>query len=203
MSSFTITNSPSGTMYNSDEFLREVIPLAQLLAKNARLEVPFGQDTDLSEAESKETQRQVRVFITSRLYNHIIFVDPRVECIASLRSVRLLERVRRVPPPPTVLLHPLPLPLDSTPCPLYTHPNPLPPPFPRYRALLPPFHHLPTLPWHRDPSRRCLYPRHRLAKTEWPGTYMCPHNQSSRLGGRHPKLRRESTHLPRPSRPAR
>jgi len=65
MSSFTITNSTSGTVYNSDEFLREVIPLAQLLAKNARLEVPFGQDTDLSEAESKETQRQVRVFIPS------------------------------------------------------------------------------------------------------------------------------------------
>ena len=65
MSSFTITNSPSGTVYNSDKFLREVIPLAQLLAKNARLEVPFGQDTDLSEAESKETQRQVRVFIPS------------------------------------------------------------------------------------------------------------------------------------------
>ena len=65
MSSFTITNSTSGTVYKSDEFLREFISLAKLLAKNARLEVPLGQDEDLSEAESKETQQQVRVFIPS------------------------------------------------------------------------------------------------------------------------------------------
>ena len=65
MSSFTMTNSTSGNVYNSDEFLREAISLAQLLAKNARLQVPLPEDTDLSDAEFTETQQQVRAFITS------------------------------------------------------------------------------------------------------------------------------------------
>jgi len=62
MSSFTIT---SGNVYNSDEFLREAISLSQLLAKKARLEVPLGQDTDLSDAEHTEIQQQVCSFIPS------------------------------------------------------------------------------------------------------------------------------------------
>jgi hypothetical protein len=62
MSSFTITNTTSGNVYNSDEFLREVVSLAQLLAKNARLAVPLPQDTDLSDKDEKETQQQVRPF---------------------------------------------------------------------------------------------------------------------------------------------
>ena len=69
MSSFTITNSTSGNVYNSDDFLREVILLAQLLAKNARLEVPLPQDTDLSDTECKETQDQVLVFIAPWFHN--------------------------------------------------------------------------------------------------------------------------------------
>ena len=63
MSSFTIANSTSGNVYNSDDFLREAILLAQLLAKNARLEEPLPQNTDLGDTECKETQDQVLAFI--------------------------------------------------------------------------------------------------------------------------------------------
>jgi len=70
MSSFTITNSTSGNVYDTDEFLREVISLARLLAKNARLEVPLPKDTDLSEAEFNETQQQVRAFISTIQTTH-------------------------------------------------------------------------------------------------------------------------------------
>jgi len=62
MSSFTMSNSTSGNVYNSDAFLREAISLAQLLAKNARLQVPLPEDTDLSDEEFTETQQQVRAF---------------------------------------------------------------------------------------------------------------------------------------------
>ena len=65
MSSFTMTNSTSGNVYNSDEFLRERISLAQLLAKNARLQEPLPEGTDLSDAEFTETQQQVHAFIIS------------------------------------------------------------------------------------------------------------------------------------------
>ena len=42
-----MTNSTSsGNMYNSDEFLCERISLAQLLAKNAQLQVPLPDVTE-------------------------------------------------------------------------------------------------------------------------------------------------------------
>jgi len=58
---FRTSSYTSGNAYKSDEFLREVIRLARLLAKNARLEVPLLQDTDLTDTEFKEIQQQVRI----------------------------------------------------------------------------------------------------------------------------------------------
>ena len=46
-----MTNSTSGNVYNSDEFLHERISLAQLLAKNAWLQELLPEGTDLSDAE--------------------------------------------------------------------------------------------------------------------------------------------------------
>lgn len=55
MSSFTFM----GREYPINEFLKDVVGMAEMLAKNARLIDPLPSDVDLSEAEQKEVQSQV------------------------------------------------------------------------------------------------------------------------------------------------
>ena len=46
--------------YNVDDWLREAISLVELLAKNFKLLEPLPSDTDLTDADEKEIQSQVR-----------------------------------------------------------------------------------------------------------------------------------------------
>jgi hypothetical protein len=48
-----------GCQYKTDELLRETVDLAQLLARNARLERPLPRDTDFTEDEHNEIETQV------------------------------------------------------------------------------------------------------------------------------------------------
>jgi hypothetical protein len=55
------TLSFNGRQYNLSELMPELMSLADLLASNAHLKAvsPLPADTDLSESEQKEVQRQV------------------------------------------------------------------------------------------------------------------------------------------------
>jgi len=59
MSSFTFM----GREYNTNEFLKDVVNMAKILATNARLIIPLPADVDLSEAEQKEVQDQIRAML--------------------------------------------------------------------------------------------------------------------------------------------
>ena len=50
----------NGREYNVDDWLREAISLVELLAKNLKLLDPLPSDTDLTDADEKEIQSQVR-----------------------------------------------------------------------------------------------------------------------------------------------
>jgi hypothetical protein len=55
MSSFTFM----GSEYNINDFLKDVVNMAKMLATNARLIDPLPANVDLSETEQKEVQDQV------------------------------------------------------------------------------------------------------------------------------------------------
>jgi len=55
MSSFTV----NGRTFNTNDFLKEVISMAKMLATNARLIDPLPANVDLSESEQKEVQAQL------------------------------------------------------------------------------------------------------------------------------------------------
>lgn len=48
-----------GREYPINDFLKDVVGMAEMLAKNARLIDPLPSDVDLSETEQKEVQSQV------------------------------------------------------------------------------------------------------------------------------------------------
>ena len=50
----------NGREYNVDDWLREAISLIELLAKNLKLLDPLPSDADLTDADEKEIQSQVR-----------------------------------------------------------------------------------------------------------------------------------------------
>ena len=50
-----------GSEYKTDEFLRDVVAMAEDLAKNAKVEQPLPPDTDLTDDNQKEIQMQVRL----------------------------------------------------------------------------------------------------------------------------------------------
>ena len=55
-----------GREYNTNDLLKEVVAMAKMLAINARLIDPLPVNVDLSQAEHKEVQDQVRNLILSR-----------------------------------------------------------------------------------------------------------------------------------------
>ena len=60
----------NGREYNVDDWLREAISLVELLAKNLKLLEPLSSDTDLTDADEKEIQSQVRKMLDLDSVHH-------------------------------------------------------------------------------------------------------------------------------------
>src|ERR1700676_3269814 len=139
MSSFTFL----GREYNTNEFLKDVVSLAKLLATNARLIDPLTANVDFSEEQQKEVQDQVlyALSITSdpnnRFFLSVTTADRRNDGASAVRNRRLLVCFHSVPHHPAVFVSPRPIaryPAQNT---LHPNPDPFPPPRPKRRALLP------------------------------------------------------------------
>lgn len=84
MSSFTFL----GREYMTDDFLKDIVGLAALLAKNARIDQPLSPDTDLTQAEQDEVQTQVSTnpYIASQAYHKRPRAAPCDPCTPPIRN---------------------------------------------------------------------------------------------------------------------
>lgn len=89
MASFTFL----GREYKMDDFLRDVILMAQDLAKNARLDQPLPPDTDLTNAEQKEIQDQVRLILPGFVYYITVsnFARFQIRAMAALPTFAVVD----------------------------------------------------------------------------------------------------------------
>jgi hypothetical protein len=140
MSSFTFM----GREYNTNDFLKDVVNFAKMLAKNARLIDPLPANVDLSETEQKEVQDQVCSpnYLSDSRPNQPINTfhlqsDPRDDNPTPFRNHRLLVRLRSTSPHATGNLPPYSLARYPTPSPRHPNSDSFPPPRSQNRPLLP------------------------------------------------------------------
>ena len=145
---FLAISSPSimsftfnGREYNVDDWLREAISLEELLAKNLKLLDPLPADTDLTDADEKEIQSQVRKMLDLDSVHHfstLLYVIPD-KCDAHLVSIchtRLLECIRSSSPGPTRNIPSQSLSHNAASCLFDPPPSSFSPPRPKNRTIL-------------------------------------------------------------------